>query len=192
MLGDLKEILRRVDKLALREAKKYGSPLKIHYDIANGRGQQIAKKMKVDKDMVAIGTRLMDLKIGEAIKKDRLSDHIRMSFTASEKFLDEFDISSETRKKLLNCVDAHHGTIPYECKEAEVCANADCYRMLSIGGFLALFASLVERGVKLDEVIKYCEFKVDEKWKILSLDLCKKELGSNYKLLKQLFVRARK
>ena len=54
-----------------------------------------------------------------------------MSYDCAKEFLEKNEINSEDSKQILNCVEAHHGKVPYTCIEAEICANADCYRFLT-------------------------------------------------------------
>lgn len=182
----LKRVLSASDKLATREIKKYSSPEPLHYEIANKEGLVLAKELKVDREIVAIGTRLMDVKIGQAIKEGRLEKHVEMSSGYAEKFLSKYKISDKEKGKIINCIEAHHKGVPFICKEAEVCANADCYRMLTFEGALTLLTSLIRRGFESKDAMRYLEKKIDEKWGILSLEICKEELASNYKLLKRL------
>ena len=42
-----------------------------------------------------------------------------------------------------------------------------------------------------EEALKYAETKADEKWSILSLDICKKELEPDYKLIKEICSRSK-
>ncbi len=182
----LKSILQAADKLARKEIRKYGSPERFHYEIANAKGLEIAAKLKANQDIVSIGTRLMDVKIGQAIKEGRLEMHVEMSSDHARKFLSKYKVPKEQKAKIINCIEAHHKGVPFTCKEAEVCANADCYRMLTFEGALTLLTALIKRGFESKEALAYLEKKIDEKWGILSLGLCKKELAHNYKLLKSL------
>jgi hypothetical protein len=182
----LSSILRDADVLARKEIKKYNSPAPNHYDLANENGQRLAKKYKADVTLVGIGTRLMDVKIGQAIKMGKLDKHIEMSSLFAKKFLSKYNVSDELRDKIINCIEAHHNTTPYTCLEAEVCANADCYRMLTPEGAITLLVSLSSGRFEFKKALDYLDMKVDEKWRILSLRASKKELTPNYKLLKKL------
>jgi hypothetical protein len=73
----------------------------------------------------------MDLKLGQAFKEGRSQDHVQMSVDAVRVFLDRFDdLDTSKKEKIINCVEAHHKDVPFTCIEAEICANADCYRFL--------------------------------------------------------------
>lgn len=185
-MTNLDELIKEVDKLALEEIQKYSLPAPFHYEISNLKGQEIAKKLKADEDVVALGTRLMDIKIGEAIKQNRLQDHVKMSAEYAKEIISKYKIENELIDKIINCVEAHHKQVPFTSIESEICANADCYRFLNPKVAIHFFANLQKRDMDFDESVKYFESKVDEKWKILSLDICKKELTPSYKLLKKI------
>lgn len=187
----MKELIESVRSLALGEITKYDSPNKYHFDIANKAGQAIAEKVGANKDIVLLGTMLMDLKIGQAISENRLKDHIQMSADAARLFLENEKEQSELVSKVVDCVLSHHGTVPFKSKEAEVCANADCYRFLTPQGIFAFAVQLGKREMNLPELLDYVDKKVDEKWGIVSLSDAKKDLETNYKELKDLLHRAR-
>jgi hypothetical protein len=82
-------------------------------------------------------------------------------------------------------VEAHHGTIPYTCIEAEICANADCYRFISPKGVFGYFTTLGKRPLDFLACLDEAEKKLDEKYAILSLDICKSELEPYYQTFKE-------
>jgi hypothetical protein len=45
---------------------------------------------------------------------------------------------------------------------------------------------VAKMGMEIDEILNILEAKLDEKYKILSLDICKKELEKYYRQLKKL------
>jgi len=96
-----------------------------------------------------------------------------------------FCFNEETKRKILNCIEAHHGEVSFICKEAEICANADAYRFLHPKGF---FATLIFIGKDLgfEKTLNLLDQKIDEKCKILSIDICKKELGKYCDQFKEL------
>jgi hypothetical protein len=81
-------------------------------------------------------------------------------------------------------VEAHHGQVPYTCIEAEICANADCYRFISPKGVLSYLTVLGKRHDDFTICLNEVEKKLDEKYSILSLDLCKQELEPWYQTFK--------
>jgi len=183
----MKKIIAKAREWALEEIKKNGTPAVGHFEISNLKGQELAKKFGADKDIVMVGTMLMDIKLGECLKEGKVSEHIARGGQATKEFLEQFKVAKRTKEKIINCVTAHHGTASYTCKEAEICANADCYRFLSPKGFFTYCNLLGKRTDNLSEYTKQLEYKVDEKWKALSLDFCKEELKPYYEMFKELF-----
>lgn len=188
----MKEIIQKARELALSETEKNGTPIKEHFELANSKGQEIARKLKENKDIVLLGTILMDLKLGECLKEGKLSEHVKRSSEAAKIFLNQFKIDQKVKDKIINCIEAHHKEIPFSCKEAEICANADCYRFLHPRGVFAYFKLLGTRFSEFEKVMEAAEAKMEEKKKILSLDICKKELEPYYTTFKSLFQEAKK
>lgn len=180
------DIQQTTRTLALKEIEQYGSPTLIHFDISEQNALELAGKLDADVTIVQLGVYLMDIKLGQALVEKRVAEHVQMSRDYAEQFLQQFELSDIYINKILNCVEAHHGTVPYTCIEAEICANADCYRFISPKGFFAYLTLLGKRhnndfAVCLNEAEK----KLDEKYAVLSLDLCKQELEPYYQTLKQ-------
>lgn len=187
----MKKIVEKAKELALAEIKKTGLPIPEHFNLANSKGQELAEKLGGDKDIILLGTMLMDLKLGECLQEGKLPEHIRRSSDEAKKFLEQFKIDQKTKNKIINCIEAHHRTIPFTCTEAEICANADCYRFLHPRGIFAYLASLGKRLDNLNDILAQLELKMDEKMKTLTLALCKKELQPHYKSFKEYIKQAR-
>lgn len=185
----MQEIINRAEEFALSEIKKYGLPSIMNFETSNKKAEGIAKQLGADLDVVKIGARLMDIKLGEAFSKGKLGMHVSMSSEATKKFLNQFEVSQDVIGNIINCVEGHHGTKKWICKEAEICANADCYRFLLVKNWLAFVHSLSE--IPFNEALDLAEEKAEEKWKVLSIDACKKELEPHYKLIKEIIKKAR-
>ena len=185
----MRKIIKAAEQFALEEIKRHGLPSLVNFTTANEKGNELAKKFNVNADIVAIGTRLMDIKLGEAQKTG--GDHIELGVAATKTFLKRYAIDPKNILKIVNCVEAHHRTVHWICKEAELVANADCYRFLLPRNWLLFLHSLGTRGMDFQKSLDYGVSKVDEKWKILSLPYCKKELTTDYKLIKEIIKKAR-
>ena len=179
------DIIEESRKFALWEIEKYGLPHMIHFEISEEKAIELADKLHADKKIVQIGIYLMDLKLGQASHESKVSEHVQMSSKAAQEFLSKFDIDHDSKQKILNCIEAHHGTIPFACIEAEICANADCYRFIHPKGFFLFLTILWKRKIDFLECLRNAEEKMNEKYKIISLDICKKELEKYYHTLKQ-------
>lgn len=184
----MKEVIEKAKDLVKVETANAVRQL---FHFANEAGQELAEKLNADKDLVMLGTLLMDVKLKQAMKENRIQDHVQMSFDAAKEFLSQFDLPEETVKKILNCVEAHHGDKPYICIEAEICANADCYKFLPVSNWMRYITILSKRDSEFEECLKQAEAKAEEKWKVLSLDICKEELEPHYNLIKEILTKAR-
>jgi hypothetical protein len=176
---------------AVSELEKFGSPLPLHFEISEKKGIELAEKLVADIVVVRMGVYFMDLKIGQALKENRLQEHIRMSVDAAKEFFATHPFDEDSQRKIINCIEAHHADVPFSCIEAEICANADCYRFLHPRGFFSYLILSGKRGSNLSDCLKFAEEKMDEKHRILSLDICKKELDGYYSTLKQFISDAR-
>jgi len=182
----MQNIIKQAHLLAVTEIGQYNIPKMEHFVLANEKGQELAEILGANKDIVLLGTILMDLKIGQCMKEKRLAEHVADSTIESKKFLKQFNLDENILKKIITCIEQHHGSNEYYCLEAEICANADCYRFLSPEGFFHGLMIFGSRHKNLTEALINLENKVDEKYRILSLDICKKELEDNYHNFKKL------
>ena len=103
-LSPISEVITKALELAVLEIKKYNTPKIEHFDLANIKGQQLAVDLKADKDIVLLGTMLMDLKIGQCIKENRLAEHVQESVAAAQEFLKQFNLTEEVYKKIISCI----------------------------------------------------------------------------------------
>lgn len=181
------DIVQAARKYAVDEIGKYGSPHLINFKTSEKKALELATKLDVDKEIVSIGVYLMDIKLGQAIKEKHAQDHVDMSVVATKIFLEQYSIDQSKKDKIINCVAAHHKYIPYTCLEAEICANADCYRFMEPKGiFLFIHILSKERQMEFKKILESVEAKLEEKHNILSLDICKNELAENYKVFKKM------
>lgn len=188
----MQEIIEKAREFAISEIKKYNSPLLLLFQISELKALEFADKLKADKEITHLGVILMDIGLGVAKAQGKREQHIQIGAEMVKEFLDRFNIEEEKKKKVLNCVVAHHGTVPYDCLEAEICANADCYRFIPPQ---SVFIFLHNLGRKKDRdffsALEFVEEKMDEKWNTLSIDFCKKELEPYYKKFKEYFAVAK-
>ena len=189
---NIKDLVKNADKYAREEIESYNVPAPYHYDIAMEKAIELAEKLNADVDIVKIGAALMDCELGKANKNGTPEKHIEMSVDKTREILKDYNLDEETKAKIVNCVEAHHGTIPYLSIEAEICANADCYRFMHPRGFFVGVNLFTNRFNDLDKALDHAENKVDEKYNIISLDIVKEELEDYYQQFKNLIKIARK
>jgi hypothetical protein len=177
-----REVIKKVRDFAYSQAEKYGAPSIFHLDYANEKGQWLAGELGADKKVVLLGTLLMDCMLGVALKEGKLSEHIEMSANKAEEVLAKFpELDKSEVKNVVACVQQHHGVEKFVSLEAEVCCNADCYRFASVKG--ALGGMVTGRKMGMDELVALYMKKAEEKWKVLTLEICKRELEPQYSVI---------
>ena len=155
-------------------------PTKNHLTLSLVKAEELGKEYHANLEIVRFGICLMDIKLSEAKKNNIQSKHVKMSSDFAKEFLKKSDFSDEEKEKIINCVEAHHGDVPFYSIEAEVCANADCYRFIHPVGVFTYASVLAKRTDSLLEQVKSLQVKLEEKKKILSLPKAKAELDGYY------------
>jgi hypothetical protein len=178
-----KKLISSVKGFAYQEIDKYGAPSKFQVDFTNDKGQLLAEKLNADRNIVLLGTLLMDCKLGQAYKEGRLKDHIELSGQkANELLFGDRQITDKEKAVILGCIKQHHGADKFLSLEAEICCNADCYKFASVKGVVGSIKNM--RDMPIDDLVKLFQDKADEKWKALSLDICIQELKPEYNAIK--------
>jgi len=177
------ELIEKAKKFAYIQTEKYKAPSLFQVEFTNEKGRWLAEEFGADKDIVLLGTLLMDCMIGVAIQEGRREKHVEMSEDKTRELLSEFsDLDKEVRENIIWCIKQHHGADKFYSLESEICCNADCYRFVSVKGVLGGIKFYREAPLK-DIVNLYLE-KADGKWQALTLDICKKELEPQYRAVK--------
>jgi hypothetical protein len=139
----------------------------------------------------------MDIKLGYAAKElNKQPEHVKYCVEFAETLLKELCVTEPYYSILINCVAAHHKVKtadynPFESVEAEIVANADCYRFIHPRGVMSFHATAVKRGLEHDAALKLVESKLDEKYGIMSLPEVKAELEPYYKAFKDILTQGR-
>ena len=187
----MKNLFDQINKIALNEIERFGGPSLPHYNLSMIKGEELAKKLKANVDLVKCGVALMDIKLGEAISLGKQAEHVKLSYDYAKKILEENKVDSKTKQILLNCVEAHHGKVKFQSLEAEICANADCYRFIHPQGVFTFIPTVTRRNKSQNDTIDAVLAKLEEKHNILSLEICKKELEPLYQQIKQLLINSK-
>ncbi|MCJ7804205.1 hypothetical protein MUP35_00520 [Patescibacteria group bacterium] len=187
-----KEILKVSEKLLKKEIEKTGLPAIEFHKVCLIYGRRLTKAYRVNEDFVLACLNFMDVKVGEAFANNRIQDHIQMSLEASLTALKPLSLDKKLIKKISGCILNHHGAKRYPSIEAEICANADCFKFLHPRAFIAFIASLGKRGRPFEDLLKYAKEKVEEKIAIISLPEVKQEAKEYYQLLSKLFEKTQK
>jgi len=187
----MEKIIQAAREYALTEIKKYWTPKKEARELSYKKWQELAEELWANKDIVALGTLLMDIKLGECTHHNKAHEHTEKSKEDTQIFLQQYTTEQNIIDQVIACVGAHHGMERYPSLEAEICANADCYRILHPRWFISVTILFGKRNEDTDRTLAQVESKVEEKHKILSLDICKQELEPYYHQLKKLILEAK-
>ena len=139
---NLKEIATKAEKFARDEIEKYWFPSTINLEISLEKWIKIAEELWADVELVKIWVCLMDIKLWQAFLEKRVWEHIKMSSDATKNFLKDFEINEQTKNIIIECVEWHHWKEKFDSLEAEITANADCYRFISPKGIFYFFTVL--------------------------------------------------
>ena len=144
----LRTVANEAVELARKEIETYGLPHPVAFDLSLEKGRFLAEALGANPTIVDMGVAMMDLKLGQAFKEKRLTEHVKMSAEAAEVFLKEHNVPEDVSRIVINAAEAHHGGVPFVAVESEICANADCYRFIHPKG---VFLYLTVLGKRLDD-----------------------------------------
>ncbi len=179
------KLINRARELAGVGPSQYQTPPQELVYLASRKALELAEKLQADRNVVEVGSLLMDCELGLATKEGKGSQHIEMSVVTTKNLLDEFpEVSVEDRDSILACVTEHHGAKQFTSLESEICCNADCYKFASVEGFVLTLRFM--RPMAIDDQIKILRDKLEEKWSALTLEDCKTELKPQYETIKRL------
>lgn len=184
-MENLKVVEEKAIQIARDEIQKFGMPSMLQFDLSLREGQRLANELNANCTIVNIGIALMDVMLGDAANKGLQTQHVQLSKKYAEEFLKQFELSNEIVDNIINCIEAHHGNVPFNSIEAEICANADCYRFIHPKGVLYYFTVLGRRFNDFDKELNQAEAKLDEKMKIASIPSVKAELTQYYEIFKK-------
>ena len=180
------DIVEEARKLAIEMSEKYGKmPPFDHTELIVKKGQELAKKLNADVKIVTISCYLIDTCLGKAYQEDKIKNHMKMSSEIAKEFFKKFNLSKDDKEKIINCIEAHHGGVEHSCIESEIVKNADNFRFLDPTGLFISLYHAQETGRKLSEWLKKATEKVEEKHKLVTLDICKEDAEENYKIIKE-------
>ncbi|MCL5239709.1 MAG: HDIG domain-containing protein [Candidatus Marsarchaeota archaeon] len=178
------EVIDETRRFAKERAEKYGVPSFPHTEYIATKGVELARKLGADEKIVELGCYLIDIDLGKALKQGKQEEHVNMGVETANTFLRKFDLSRAERDKVLNCIAAHHGQMEHSCIESEIVKNADNYKFLSPTGIvISLFYRPKE--ITLKQEVDILKQKLEEKHKLATLAVCKREAEVNYKIIKR-------
>ncbi len=185
------DIVNDLDQLAVVEIMNYGIPTLDDYNDVANVSIELGKKLGANLSVIKLGSRFLDIKLGEANKEKKTSEHITKALGFAKDFLGNYPLEEDVKQKVFTCITEHHDK-KFSCIESEICANANCYKFLVPKKILKMFYNWRQRGYNFEEIFLIAEEKVDQKWNSLTLDICKKELQDSYNSINAFLEIARK
>jgi hypothetical protein len=117
------------------------------------------------------------------VKEDKLDNHIAMSAQKTDELMKNSSVSPEDKENIMHCVLEHHGVEKFYSLKSEICCNADCYRFVSVKGFMYALRYLRDKDFPFAGIVDILSKKVDEKWNAITLGVVKKELTHQYEII---------
>ena len=74
---NLQLLIEKAKIWAEEEGTTYGPPLELSA-VAHTHGQRLAKALGANKDIVLLGTLLMDIKLGESMQQGKGPEHVQI------------------------------------------------------------------------------------------------------------------
>ncbi len=170
-----------------RQTAKNKSPAWLLTEIAIRKGKDLSKKHNVNEDLVTASLYLAHTVFSPAWKDDVQKNHPELSAEFIKPYLDEWEVSEDDKKIILNSIRAHHGKENTETMTAEVVKNSECFKFVTVEGSLILLHELGLRGAPFEDAVKKVLEKMEQKRNLLTLDDCKAEAEENIKKIAELF-----
>lgn len=190
---NIEELVKKADNLNREEIKKYNPDIEFLYDLTLSVGIKLAKEYNADENIVKIVLAMMDLKLPEALQLGIPKQHILMSLDVTKQMLDGTGFASEdTKQNIIKCIEEHHGADKFYSIEAEVVANADCYKFIHPKGVLYYSSMLGRRFHDFNKELNQLENKLNEKNNAITLPSLKEELEQYYLFFQKSIDEARK
>lgn len=184
---NIEELLEKANKFNKQEIEKYNPDIWFLHEIAVEAANRLAKEYGADENIVNIAIAMMDSKLHEASALGIPKQHIEMSVAATKDLLSDVNfLTDDVKENIIKCVEEHHGVDKFFSIESEVVANADCYKFVHPKGFFYYLSMFGRRFHNFDKEIEQLNFKLNEKYRTISLPLVKEELGKYYEFFQKL------
>lgn len=183
----MKDIITLSKNLMYQQTEINKAPAWRLTELAIAKGRELAKKYKEDERLIVTSLYLAHTVFSPIWAGEIQANHPNLSAEFSKKYLDEWNVSQEEQKIILNSIRAHHDGVKAETKIAEIVKNAECFKFVSIEGALIYLHQWGLRQVSYDEARDKVLKKMKQKRKLLTLDESIKEAEKNCKEIVKLF-----
>lgn len=156
-------------------------------ELAILKGKELAKKYQVNEKLVLTSLYLAHTVFSPIWAGEIQRNHTKLSAEFAKKYLDEWNVSEEEQKIILNSIRSHHNEVETETKIAEIVKNAECFKFVTVEGALIYLHEWGLRQVPYDEAREKVLKKMEQKRKLLTLDECIEEAEKNCEEIRKLF-----
>ena len=180
------DIVAAARQYMLRKTRQHKAPAWLLTELAIVKARELFKYYpKVDKKAVLTALYLAHLHFG--IEKHEQHRHSFKSAVLARKFLQRHHVSPLFIDKVVNAIEAHHAHVPCASFEAELMKNAEAFKFLSAKGALIMLHEGGLRGWNFKASREYTLFKMEQKFKLVTLPRCKREAVKGRREILELF-----
>ncbi|HCJ52272.1 MAG: hypothetical protein A2898_05570 [Candidatus Kerfeldbacteria bacterium RIFCSPLOWO2_01_FULL_48_11] len=173
-----------------RKTRENGAPAWGLTELAVGMGKKLARQCHADEKLVIASLYLAHIVFHTDRKSHRMKDHPKLSAKLARGYLKKWGVLKTEQDVIINAIAIHHSVLSPKSKVAEVMRNAEGYKFLTIEGCLIFLHDLGTRGMSWEKSVEYFLEKMNQKYALLTLPACKREMRKNISLLTQMLDRA--
>jgi hypothetical protein len=176
-----KSVVTKARDLMARQTKRNGAPAWALTEIAVNQGKFLAKRYKVDQNVVSVSLYLAHTIFSTEIKGEVQRNHESLSADFAQRYLKKWKVSEKERGIVVNSILCHHDKCKPTSLEAEVMKNAECFKFLTIKGCMALIHDVGTRGMSFEDAVEFAKYKANQKLGYISLSGVKAIAARSYK-----------
>lgn len=180
-------LIKRSKDLMYKQTIKNKSPTWLLTEIAVNKGEKLALRYGLDEQIIVSSLYLAHTIFNPIWKSEIQKNHTHLSANFVKPILNQWRVDQKDQEIIINSIEAHHGDIETETKEAEIVKNAKCYKFITLEGAKIYFEELKKRGDHEEEAKRKVIEKMKTKKKLLTLPECIKEASINCKKIQEEF-----
>lgn len=181
---DIVELSR---ELMYQQTQKNKAPAWRLTELSILKGKELARKYNENERLIVTSLYLAHTVFSPIWAGEIQKNHTKLSSEFAKKYLEEWKVSPDEQKIILNAIEAHHNQIKTETKIAEIVKNAECFKFVTVEGSLIWLHELGLRQIEYEEAKEKVIKKMEQKRNLLTLEDCIKEAEVNCKEIKRLF-----
>ncbi|MEK7608487.1 MAG: HD domain-containing protein [Patescibacteria group bacterium] len=168
-------LIRRSRALMHRKTIENGAPTWALTELAVAKGEELAKKYNVDRELVVVALYLAHVIFSKKINGRIQGNHEELSARLAEKYLKRWKVDPRKTMIILNAIRAHHEKVKAESKVAEVMKSAECFKFITVQGAVIYLHDLGGRDLSLSDAVRQVRRKAKQKLGYIGLPGIKQE-----------------